>query len=95
MNPKEIVIEEPTYPSNKGSFGKKSDKNLEWEGPRWKETSVFRLKDEIHKIKLAMSNMMDQNKVLLEIIKSGKETKASPSISNKTTYMKNVPKSMP
>lgn len=67
-----------------------SEKNLDREGPRRNETSISHFKGEVREISLAMTNLADQNQLLLDIIMSGK---VSSSNVNKRIYMKNNPKS--
>lgn len=50
------------------SEGSKSDSDRK--GPRRRETPMAKLKDEVREMRLPMSPLMDQNQLLVEIIKS-------------------------
>ena len=66
-----------------------SESESDRKGPRQRETPVAKLKDEVKEMRVVMTNLMDQNQMLIEILKS---RRSSSSDATKSMYMKNVPK---
>lgn len=65
-----------------------SESESDRKGPRRSETPVTRLKDEVKEIRGIMTNILDQNHLLMELLKSRTASSDEP----RPTYMKNVPK---
>ena len=66
-----------------------SESDSDRKGPRRSETPIARLKDEVKDIRAVMANLMDQNHLMIEILKS---TRSASSDGTRPTYMENVPK---
>ena len=67
-----------------------SESESDRKGSRRSETPVTRLKDEVKKIRRIMTNILDQNHLFMELLKSRTVSSNEP----RPTYMKNVPKPM-
>lgn len=71
------------------SDGSESDSDRKWS---WEcKISITKLNNEVHKMRLIITILMDQNQLLVEIIKS---ERSSSSDATGSTYMKNVLKPM-
>lgn len=66
-----------------------SESDSDRKRPRRSETPVKHLKDEVDQMRAVMTTLIDQNNIMLEIIKSNR---SASSDGPRPTYMKNVPK---
>lgn len=86
-------LEQPNVPlvasDEVDSDGSESDSARK--GPRRSKTPVVRLKDEVKEIRAVITNLMDQNHLLMEFLKN---SRSASSDGSRPTYMKNVPKLM-
>ena len=62
-------------------------KNLDRDGSLQRETPMTKFNNEVPKLRLTMTVLMDQNQLLVEIIKSGKSSLLD---ATKPNYIKNV-----
>ena len=86
-----MAEDQPNVPpiENEEVESEESVKDSNREAPRQQEPSMTKFKDEFCEMKATITTLIDQNRMLVEIMKSGK---SSSSDATKPTYMKNVPK---
>lgn len=83
------VEDQPNAPldESEGVESEEPKKDSDREGPRRRETPMAKLKDEFREMRATMAMLIDQNQMLVEIIRSKINTSSD---ATKPTYMKNV-----